>query len=154
MQNLLALHFGNRFIAKTWDRDHIEYIKITVAETVGVEGRAEYLDNTGVVRDMVQNHLMQLLSLIALEPPTSLQTSNIRREKIKLLQCLRPITAENVHQHAVIAQYSSGDIDGHKVPAYRDEIGDLPGTAETFIALRLFINKCALARYAFLSTDR
>ena len=105
VQNLLALRFANRMINSQWDNSCIDHVQITAAETVGIEGRWSYYDKVGQLRDMVQNHLLQLLCMVAMEPPSSLQADEIRAEKVKLLRALRPICDDNVADHAVRGQY-------------------------------------------------
>jgi glucose-6-phosphate 1-dehydrogenase len=136
VQNLLAFRFANAMFESLWNRDRIERIEITVAEDLGVGGRAGYYDRSGHVRDMLQNHLTQLLSLIAMEPPASMDAEAIRQEKVKALRAVVPPTPEDV----VFGQYASGDVDGETVPGYREE-SDVPDDSdtETFVALRLQI---------------
>lgn len=140
VQNILALRFANRIIMPLWDATNIDHIQITVAESVGVEGRAGYYDQYGAMRDMIQNHLMQLLCLVAMEPPCSLDANSIRDEKVKVLRSLRPITRENVAANTVRAQYSSGSIDGKPVPGYLENKDIQNSTTETFAALRVDID--------------
>jgi len=140
VQNILALRFANRIIMPLWDASNIDHVQITVSESVGVEGRWGYYDKYGAVRDMIQNHLMQLLCLIAMEPPCSLDGNSIRDEKVKVLKSLRPITNENVAQTTVRAQYDHGSIDGQPVPGYLEGDGVENSTTETFAALRIDID--------------
>jgi len=140
VQNILALRFANRIIMPLWDATNIDHIQITVAESVGVEGRAGYYDQYGAMRDMIQNHLMQLLCLVAMEPPCSLDANSIRDEKVKVLRSLRPITRENVAANTVRAQYSSGSINGQPVPGYLDNKDIEESLTETFAALRVDID--------------
>ncbi len=135
VQNLTALRFGNALFEPLWRAQHIDHVQITVAETVGVEGRAPYYDRSGALRDMVQNHLLQLLCLVAMEPPTSLDADAIRDEKLKVLRALRPIDAGNVAQLVVRGQYRSGAAEGRAVPGYAEELGQGSNT-ETFVALK------------------
>ncbi|PEN09312.1 glucose-6-phosphate dehydrogenase [Longimonas halophila] len=135
VQNLLAFRFGNAIFESIWSRNHIERVEITVSESLGVGGRGAYYDQSGQVRDMVQNHLTQLLTLTAMEPPTSMSATAIRQEKVKVLNAVQqPDPATD----AVFGQYEAGTIDGESVPAYRDE-PDIPDESitETFAALRL-----------------
>jgi glucose-6-phosphate 1-dehydrogenase len=140
VQNILALRFANRIIMPLWDATNIDHIQITVAESVGVEGRAGYYDQYGAMRDMIQNHLVQLLCLIAMEPPCSLDANSIRDEKVKVLRSLRPITRENIALNTVRAQYEKGSINGQPVPGYLEGEGVSESTTETFAALRIDID--------------
>lgn len=142
VQNLLVLRFANRFINSQWDQSCIDHIQITVAEKVGIEGRWAYYDGVGQLRDMVQNHLMQLLCLVAMEPPNSLEAESIRDEKVKIVKALRPIDASSVKDHVVRGQYSQGAIDGESVPGYFDEEGcEAQGSdTETFVAIKAHVD--------------
>ena len=142
VQNLLVLRFANRFINSQWDQSCIDHIQITVAEKVGIEGRWAYYDGVGQLRDMVQNHLMQLLCLVAMEPPNSLEAESIRDEKVKIVKALRPIDALSVKDHVVRGQYSQGVIDGESVPGYFDEEGcEAQGSdTETFVAIKAHVD--------------
>ena len=142
VQNLLVLRFANRFINSQWDQSCIDHIQITVAEKVGIEGRWAYYDGVGQLRDMVQNHLMQLLCLVAMEPPNSLEAESIRDEKVKIVKALRPIDASSVKGHVVRGQYSQGVIDGESVPGYFDEEGcEAQGSdTETFVAIKAHVD--------------
>ncbi len=139
VQNLLALRFGNALFEPLWNARHIAQVQITVAETVGVEGRGDYYDESGAMRDMLQNHLLQLLCLTAMEPPSNFDPAAVRNEKIKVLRSLRPIDSDDVATHSVAGQYTAGAIDGVAVPGYRDELGRQSQT-ETFVALRAHID--------------
>jgi len=134
VQNLLILRFANPIFEKAWNRDNVDNIQITVAEDLGVEDRAAYYDETGALRDMVQNHLTQVLSLIAMEVPVKLDAEPIRDEKVKVLQSIKPPSLDNV----VFGQYTRGKISGHVVRGYREEPGVQPdSTTETAVALKL-----------------
>jgi glucose-6-phosphate 1-dehydrogenase len=139
VQNLLALRFANVLFEPLWNNDHIDHIQISGAETVGLEGRTGFYDDTGALRDMVQNHLLQLVSLIAMEPPTSFDAASVRNEKVKVLRALRPIGRDEVATHSAIGQYAAGTIGGAPVPGYRDELGG-PSDTETFVALKMHID--------------
>jgi glucose-6-phosphate 1-dehydrogenase len=141
VQNILAFRFANPLFEPIWNRRYIDYVTVTVAETVGVEHRGGYYDHAGALRDMVQNHLMQLLCLVAMEPMVSFEADEIRNKKVDVLHALRPIHRDAVAQCAVRGQYGPGNIDGKKAPGYREEDGvarDSP--TETFVALKLFID--------------
>jgi glucose-6-phosphate 1-dehydrogenase len=137
VQNLLVFRFANSMFERVWNRDAIDHVQITVAESVGVEERGAYYEETGATKDMVQNHLLQLLSFVAMEPPRSLEPDAIRDEKVKLLRALRPLDPAEV----VRGQYDAGEIAGRRVPAYRDEPGVRLGSEmETFFAARAWID--------------
>ncbi len=136
VQNLFALRFGNALFEPIWRRENISNIQITIAEALGVETRGAFYDSTGALRDMVQNHALQLLCAIAMEPPINAHADAIRDEKLKVLRSLTPWTRETLGQHVVRGQYTAGTVDGNVVPAYREEPGVSPhSTTETFVAL-------------------
>jgi glucose-6-phosphate 1-dehydrogenase len=139
VQNLLALRFANSMFEPLWNSAHIDHVQITVAETIGVEGRGDYYDQSGALRDMVQNHMLQLVALVAMEPPTNFDATSVRDEKVKVLRALRPITAADVEANTVTGQYTRGAIDGEPVPGYVEEIGHDSQT-ETFVALKAHID--------------
>jgi len=151
VQNLLALRFANRMINSQWDNTCIDHIQITAAETVGIEGRWSYYDKVGQLRDMVQNHLLQLLCMVAMEPPNSLQADEIRAEKVKILRALNPITDENVKQQSVRGQYAAGWISGEPVVGYMEEEGSERNTSdtETFVALKAYVDNWRWAGVPF-----
>jgi glucose-6-phosphate 1-dehydrogenase len=137
VQNLFALRFGNSLFEPLWRREHIANIQITIAEDLGVESRGAFYENTGALRDMVQNHALQLLCAIGMEPPINAHADAIRDEKLKVLRSLKPWTTETLRQHVIRGQYSAGTIDGQSVPGYRQEAGVNPDSqTETFVALR------------------
>ena len=147
-QNILFFRFGNVIWEPVWSRTHIDHVQITVAETVGVEQRAGYYEKAGALRDMVQSHLLQVLALVAMEPPASYDADSIRTEKVKVLRSIRPIRGEDVAHDAVRGQYGASE-DG-KMPAYRDEPGvDKQSRTETFAALRLWIDNWRWADVPF-----
>jgi len=141
VQNLMALRFGNSLFEPLWRRGQIQHVQITVAEQVGVEQRAAFYDKTGALRDMVQNHLLQLLCMIAMEPPSSSKPDDIRDEKLKVLRALKPLTGRDAIEHTVRAQYRAGAINGKPVPGYLEESGVAADSrTETFVALRAEVN--------------
>jgi glucose-6-phosphate 1-dehydrogenase len=135
VQNLLALRFGNILFEPLWNASGIDHVQISVGETVGLEGRGEYYDGMGALRDMVQNHMLQLLALVAMEPPARLDPAAVRDEKVKVLRSLRPITAATVERETVRGQYRAGAIAGQPVPGYLDELAK-PSDTETFVAVQ------------------
>ena len=137
VQNLFALRFGNALFEPLWRRENIANIQITIAEDLGVEKRGAFYDATGALRDMVQNHALQLLCAVAMEPPINAHADAIRDEKLKVLRSLKPWTPDTLRQHVVRGQYSAGNVDGQAVPAYKQEGGVNPNShTETFVALR------------------
>ena len=149
VQNLIALRFANTLFEPLWNKVSIEHVQITVAEQVGVEGRWSYYEEHGALRDMVQNHVLQLLCLIAMEPPASLDPDSVRNEKVKVLRSLQPIVGRELERRTVRGQYVRGVAEGAQVPAYADEAGGHPATAETFVALCAFVNNWRWAGVPF-----
>jgi len=151
VQNLLALRFANRIINSQWDNKCIDHIQITAAETVGIEGRWSYYDKVGQLRDMFQNHLLQLLCMVAMEPPNSLKAEEIRAEKIKLLRALRPIGSDKVDDYVVRGQYTNGWIGGKPVFGYLEEEGadNSNSNNETFVAIKVEIDNWRWAGVPF-----
>ncbi|WP_273839216.1 glucose-6-phosphate dehydrogenase [Providencia rettgeri] len=139
--NLLALRFANSLFINNWDNRTIDHVQITVAEEVGIEGRWGYFDQAGQMRDMIQNHLLQILTMIAMSPPADLTTDRIRDEKVKVLRSLRRIDHTNVREKAVRGQYTAGFVQGKKVPGYLEEEGaNKQSMTESFVALRVDID--------------
>ncbi|KVZ18547.1 glucose-6-phosphate dehydrogenase [Burkholderia stagnalis] len=150
VQNLFALRFGNVMFEPLWRREWIENIQITVAEELGVGGRGPFYDQTGALRDMVQNHLLQLLAIIAMEPPQSMDADAVRDEKLRVLRALKPLADDEIARSVVRGQYRAGAVRGVAVPAYHDEPGVTPGsTTETFIALKAEVDNWRWAGVPF-----
>ncbi len=141
VQNIMVLRLANMFLEPLWNRRYIDHVQITAAESVGVENRAAYYEEAGAMRDMVQNHLLQILSLMAMESPPNLSPRFVRDEKTKVLASLRPFTDDDLQNYVVRAQYVFGSADGKVVPGYREEPGVKPNsTTDTYAALRVFVD--------------
>jgi len=138
VQNIMVLRFANGIFEPLWNRDHIDHVQITVGETVSVEHRAAFYEQTGALRDMVPNHVFQLLSLIAMEPPNSFGADAVRTEKTKVLQAVAPLDQDRVRENVVRGQYTAGTVNGKPIEGYREAEGVAPGSmTETFVAMRL-----------------
>lgn len=150
VQNLIVFRFGNGIFEPVWNRRYVDHIQITVAETVGVEGRGGYYERAGALRDMVQNHLFQLLALVAMEPPISFDADAVRDERTKVLMAIRPFTPDRINEFVVRGQYGEGIHEGQVVPGYRQEPKvDPRSTTETFVAMKLLIDSWRWADVPF-----
>jgi glucose-6-phosphate 1-dehydrogenase len=144
VQNILHLRFSNHLIETVWNNQHIDQVEITVSEQIGVEGRAEFFDHIGTLRDMVQNHLIQLLTYITMEVPKSLSADDIRDRKIEVINALQPINSDNISSRSIRGQYLAGEVNGKPVSSYKDDLksirNTIKGTGETFVALKVNID--------------
>lgn len=150
VQNILVFRFANSIFESFWNNHYIDHVQITVAEEIGVGTRGAFWEEAGILRDIIQNHMMQLLSLVAMEPPTSLQAENIRDEKVKVIQALRPIDMNQFNRYVVRGQYGPGFINGEPVKGYREEANVNPRSSiETYAALELYIDNWRWAGVPF-----
>ena len=141
VQNLLMFRFANAIFEPTWNRRYIDYVSITAAETVGVGHRAGYYDEVGVLRDMFQNHMLQLLSMSAMEPPTSFDAERVRDEKVKVFRAMRPFPVDRLDDYLVLGQYGPGNLNGVEVPGYRQEAGVKPASVTpTFALMKVYLD--------------
>jgi glucose-6-phosphate 1-dehydrogenase len=150
VQNILVFRFGNSMFEPVWNRNYIDYVEITGVETVGVEGRASFYEETGALRDMVANHMLQLLALTAMEPPIEFDADAVREQKVQALKSIRPMTPEEVAKRTVRGQYGPGQIDGKPVPGYREEPKVKPDSkTETYVAVEFYVQNWRWAGVPF-----
>ena len=141
VQNLMVFRFANTLIEPIWNRNYIDQVQITVAEDIGIDKRADYYDHAGALRDMLQNHMMQILTVVAMEPPPAFEADALRDEKVKVLRSIRQIPRRAVHAHAFRAQYGPGTVGGQRVQGYQQEVGVEPNSVtETFVAAKFYVD--------------
>lgn len=141
VQNLLVTRFSNGIFEPLWNRNYIHHVEITTSESIGVEGRGGYYDGSGAMRDMVQNHLLQVAALVAMEPPTTIEATSIRNETMKVFQSLRPLSDHDVQHHVIRGQYTAAKVRGKQMISYRQEEGVDPNSrTETYVAMKYFID--------------
>jgi len=155
VQNIIFFRFANSIFEPLWNRRYISHVEITVAENIGIEHRGAFYESAGVVRDVIQNHMMQLIALVAMEPPVGLDADLIRDEKVKVLRTIRPMNEEYIDAFMVRGQYGPGTIEGKDVKGYREEAGVAPDSCiPTFFAGKFFIRQLALVGHSLLCKDR
>ncbi len=150
VQNILVFRFANGIFEPIWNRRYIDHVQITVAESIGVEGRGRFFEETGIIRDIMQNHILQLFSLFAMEPPSAFDATAVRDEKVKVLKAVKPLSVKEIEGNVVYGQYSAGSLLGKNLPGYLQEEGVAPhSTTETFIAMKLYIDNWRWAGVPF-----
>lgn len=150
VQNILVFRLANGIFEPIWDRRYVDHVQITVAENLGIEGRGAYYEESGAIRDMVQNHMLELLTLIAMEPPIAFEATAVRDEKVKVLHALQPLVGREVHNNTIRGRYGPGWIGGQEVPGYMQEAGvSRTSATETYVALKLFIDNWRWAGVPF-----